>query len=217
MRFELVAVTDVLLTHVNVRREKHGEENVPALDMSFRKEGGNELLDLLDPEIRTTIYCNRDADAGQALMPNVIAVLPNLRLPKMEQKHTYGGKDKYGGYRFVLDYGLGDEQSNLELSDCKVGGFRFETREGGSVTIEWQVSCAGEQLDQETRGRLTGLTMEKVHIQLFAPAVLQVIKGGKKAVPISQGAAEEDEDEEGGPAPGSAEDMFANQSQPATA
>lgn len=217
MPFGLNETTEVLCTNVNVRREKHGDENVPAIDLSFRKEGSNDLLDLMDPSIRTTLYCNRAADEGQAKLPEVLAILPNLKLPKLEQTHRWGGKDKFGGYRLVHDFGLGDERSNLELTDCIVCDFRFETKEGGTVVLDWKVQVSGEQLDPETRGRITGWTMEKMHIQLIAPPVLQLIKSGKKAV-LSNGADPGDEDDDPDEQQGderSAEDIFAQESQAA--
>jgi hypothetical protein len=188
MNFELKEVTEVLLSNINIRRELHGDEHVIAVDLSMTKEGGNELLNLIDPAIRTALYHNAAADKGQEALPEVLAVLPNLRLPKLSnQKFTWGGKDKYKGYRLILDYGLGPDQSNVDLDECTVGGFRFETKEGGTVVLSWLVQYAGELLTEEVRGRLTGLTQEKIHVQILAPAVLQLVKGGKSKAPAGDG------------------------------
>ena len=54
MNFQFPEVTECKATNVNVRREFHGDERVPAFDLSFSKEGSNELLDLIDPALRTT-------------------------------------------------------------------------------------------------------------------------------------------------------------------
>ena len=197
--FELTSVTECTCDHVNIREENHGEEKVLAVDLAFSKEGGNELLDLFDQEIRTTLYCNRAAEAGQEKLPEFLAVLPNLRLPALPERLGWGGTDKHGGYRMQVDYGLGDERSNVDLTDCAVGKRWIECKEGGTVTIGWRVSYAGEALqDVMTRGKLAGLKGQKAFITLNAPAVLQVIKGGKSVKAQTRAADPEDEGAEGG-------------------
>lgn len=189
MPFELPETTQVKLTHVNVRRELHGEEHVPAMDLSMRLEGSNDLLNLLDPAIRTALFWNAAAEKGQESIPEVLAILPNMRLPKLNnQKFAWAKGERHKGYRLVLDYGLGDERSNVDLDDCTVTNWRFETKEGGTVILEWVVQYAGERLTSEVRGKLTGLTDEPIFVQIIAPPVLQIVKG--KAKPAA--AADDD-------------------------
>jgi hypothetical protein len=196
--FEFLKVTAVALTHINVRRELHGDEKVPAVDLSLRIDSGNEILDKLDPNLRQALYCNNAATAGQELLPEVLAVLPNLRVPKLNgQKFNWAKGERHKGYRFVLDYGLGDEDSNVELDGCTVTGWAIETKEGGTVILSWTVQYAGEALTDEARGRLTGLTDETIHIQLFAPEVAQISRG--KATPSSAPDKEDDEGDGQGP------------------
>lgn len=181
MHFQLPEVTECQLTNVNVRREFHGDERVPAFDLSFSKEGSNDLLDLIDPALRPTIYYNASADQGQAGLPDVLAILPNLRVPKLcNGKFTYAKKEQWKGYRFVLDYGLGGD-SNIDVSDCAVQIKEIECKEGGTVIIKWMVSFEADKLSDELRGRITGLTDETVFIQLIASSNLQLVTGKNKA------------------------------------
>lgn len=176
--FEFPQVTEVQLVHVNCRRELHGDEHVPAMDLSLRKEGSNELLDKLDPALRQALYYNAAATAGQEGLPEVLAVLPNLRVQKLNgQKFSWAKGERHKGYRFVLDYGLGDEESNIELDGCTVTNWRIETKEGGTVVLEWVVQYSGEKLTSDVRGKLTGLTDEPIYVQLFAPEVPQISRG----------------------------------------
>lgn len=178
--FQLPHVTECSCSHVNIREENHGDEKVLAVDLAFWVEGSNELLDLLHPDLRTTLYCNRAANEGQVEVPELLAVLPNLRVHGVPERMRFGGDDKHGGYRMAVDYGLGDERSNIDLTACVVGKKWLEPKEGGTVKIGWRVSYAGEALqDVMTRGKLAGLKGQKAFIQLFPPATLQVIKGGK--------------------------------------
>ena len=187
--FELTNVTEATLTHVNLRKEFHGEEKVQAIDLNFTKEGPNDLLDLIDPALRQALYFNRAAKDGQEDLPEVLQILPDLRLPRLNgQKHKYGGNDKYKGYTFELDYGLGDDESNIVFMDAAAGKFVIETKDGGTVVIGWQVSYAGDSLTDDAMTRLVRMEGESVFIKLLAPAVLQLVKGGKTKVADDGGA-----------------------------
>jgi hypothetical protein len=186
MAFQLESVTEVKLLHVNHRKEFHGEEKVQAVDLNFEWETSNEKLDLLDPALRTALYWNAAADQGQEALPEVLAILPNLRVAHLNGgKFKYRGSDKFKGYDFALDYGLGDEDSNVEFADCAVGKFEIETKEGGTVTLRWQVSYAGERLTGPVMSKLIDHEQEKAFITLKAPATLALVKGGKSKAPAA--------------------------------
>lgn len=180
MPFELQEVTRVRLLHVNHRKEFHGDEKVPAVDLNFEWEGSNEMLDRLDPSLRQALYFNSAAVEGQEALPEMLAILPNLRVPKLNGgKFKFGGNDKFKGYDFVLDYGLGDDESNVEFPDCAVGKYEFETKEGGTIVLRWQVSYAGERFAGEVVSKLIDHEQKNCFITLKAPAVLVLVKGGK--------------------------------------
>lgn len=181
MTFQIATVTQVKLCNINIRREIHGDEHVPAIDLAMRLEGGNDLLDMLDPALRTVFYFNKAATEGQSSLPEVLAVLPNLRFAKLNgMKFSWAKGERHKGYFMLLDYGLGDNESNVNLDDCTVTNWRFETKEGGTVILEWVVQYAGEKLTSDVRGKLTGLTDEHIHIQLMPPATPHVVTGKSK-------------------------------------
>lgn len=185
MAFELTEVTQVKLLHVNHRKEFHGDEKVQAVDLNFEWETGNEALDRLDPALRQALYFNAAATEGQAALPEVLAVLPNLRCPHLNGgKYKYRGNDKFKGYDFELDFGLGDEQSNVFFEDCSVGKFEFEAKEGGTVVLRWQVSYAGDSLTGPVMSKLIDHEQEQAFITLNAPATLVLVKGGKAKPPV---------------------------------
>ncbi|MES3041831.1 MAG: hypothetical protein V4730_11870 [Pseudomonadota bacterium] len=181
MTFELTEVTECTLTHVNLRKEFHGDEKVQAIDLNFSIEGSNDLLDLVDPALREMHYFNRAEVVGQETLPGTIRILPDLRAPKLNgQKFKYGGNDKYKGYGFEKDFGLGAEAgSNLFFTDASAGKFSYETKEGGTVKLEFQVSYSGDALTDDAMTRLVRAEGEKVFIKLLAPSVLTLVKGGK--------------------------------------
>ena len=192
--FTLPETTECECSQVVIGTENHGDEKVRAVHLFFWKDGPNDLLDLFRPGLRKDVYCNRAAEAGQTDLDPELAILPNLRIPDAQETLRIGGDTKHGGYRLIADYGLGDDAANVDLTDSVVAKKWIEPKEGGTVRIGWRVSYAGEALnDVMTRGVLAGLKGQKAFIQLHAPAVLQVIKGGKGSKPAKvSGAAGDD-------------------------
>lgn len=195
MPFELQNVTAVKFTNSNPRSEFHGDEHVRAIDIAMVIEGENHLLDLIEKGLREREYCNRALQAGQEPLPDVVIPLPNLRFPKLPARTSYGTKkDRARGYRFIIDYGLGEEGgSNVDFTDCVVGGLWYEVFEGGSVKVGFTVQYNGDDLnDDALYGRLAGLaTMAEGHVQLIAPPTLVLVKGkgwrsGKSDTPTDQ-------------------------------
>lgn len=203
MSFELTEVTECTCAHVNIREESHGDEKVLAVDLAFELEGSNDLLDLFDKQIRPTLYFNRAAENGQEPLPEMLTILPNLRCAGLPERMPFGGADKHAGYRLTVDYGLGPDRSDVDLTECVVGKKWFEVKEGGSAKLGFRVSYAGEALhDVMVRGTLVGLKGQKAFVKLLAPAVVQLVKGSGRVSKAQPGDDEDllgdDEDDEGG-------------------
>lgn len=174
--FEFREPTDVILSHVNFRKELHGEEHVQACDLTMSVDIANTLLDKIAPGLRQALYWNAAAEQGQDDLEGVDAVLPNLRFPRLN-----GGKfalddkkNKLAGYELLVEYGLGDNTSNMAFDCCKVVRRQIETKEGGTIRLMWQVQYSGERLDGETCGKLALLEQDLITIRMIPPAVQQV-------------------------------------------
>ena len=171
--FAFRETTDVVLTHVKFRKELHGDEHVQACDLTMGVDIPNTALDAMAPGLREALYCNLDADRGQDNLDGVDAILPNLRFPRLN-----GGKfalddkkNKLAGYDLYIDYGLGDERSNMVFDCCKVVKRAIETKEGGTVHLTWKVQYSGDRLDGESCGKLALLEQDLIAIRLIPPAV----------------------------------------------
>ena len=169
--------TDVLLKHVNHRKQfAGGGDSVQGIDLNFEFDRPNTYLDELMPGLRQSLYCNRDADNGQVDLDGVDAPLPNLRYPNLN-----GGsftlmkkKDAFAGYELAVQFGLGDDISNMLFNTCKLKIQKVETNEGGTVRVFVQVSYGGDRADGNTIGKLIEQEGGEVTIQLWPPAVVQV-------------------------------------------
>jgi hypothetical protein len=176
--FEFKKVTEVTCTNSNPRRELHGNQGVRALDLTFTKRLTNDVLDQIQDGLRAHHYFNAAAAQGQTGLPDELLPLPNLRFPKLNREFTYGLLP-VRGYKWVLDFGLGDEESNITFEDCALRPLKYKVDEDGVVDVTFTVQYNGELLeDNETFGRLAGLSaMGKVHILLEAPEQLVEVKG----------------------------------------
>lgn len=172
-KFEFLSPIVVMLMNVNTRKELHGDEHVQAVDLSFKADFPNTILDqVLAAGLCESLYYNRSAESGQENLEGIDAIQPNLRFPKLNgQRFTWGGKDKLVGYTITLEFGLGDAVSNIELELCKVSARVFEAKEGGTVVLFWKVQNASDRLDMETCGKLVLLGGEEVTMSLRAPVV----------------------------------------------
>lgn len=169
-------MTDVTLSKVTLHKVFHGPDPVQAMDLMMAIDMPNTLLDSIVPGLREALYHNASAETGQEEIEGVEATLPNLRFPRLN-----GGKfaldekkDKLAGYELFIEYGLGDERSNMVFDCCKVTKRAFETKEGGTVHFSWHVQYNGDRLDQETCGKLALLEQDLIAIRLIPPVVAQV-------------------------------------------
>jgi len=185
-KFEFLTPIAVMLLNVNTRKELHGEEHVQAVDLSFKADFPNSILnEIFATGLRESMYHNASAEAGQVELDGIDSTLPNLRFPKLNgQRFGWGGKDKLVGYVINIEFGLGDTTSNIELELCKVSGQVFEAKEGGTVTVFWKVQNASDRLDMETCGKLVLLGGEEVTMSLRAPAVQMTKKDPEPESPF---------------------------------
>lgn len=202
--FAFRAVTDVTLASVNFRKEIHGDDHVQAVDLKMAADVPNTLLDTIQPGLREALYCNNDAANGQVTIVDLPETLPNLRFPRLN-----GGKfalddkkNKLAGYELFIDYGLGDERSNMVFDCCKVVKRVIETKEGGTVNLAWTVQYSGDRLDQETCGKLALLEQDLIAIRLIPPVV--VVDEAEDEGPENP-FGDEEPDEEAAP---TVEDLF---------
>lgn len=174
--FAFRARTDVVLTHVNFRKELHGDDHRQAVDLNMSVDVPNTELDIIVPGLREALYTNNDAANGQAEIADLPATLPNLRFPRLNGgKFSLDDKKaKLAGYELEVEYGLNDERSKMVFDCVKVVKRVIETKEGGTVHLSWQCQYMGDRLDQETCGKLALLEQDLIAIRLIPPAVEQV-------------------------------------------
>lgn len=166
-RFEILTMQRVHVKNVNPRREKHGTENKPAVDIKLQIDMPNAALDMFDPALLASLYCKLDGGApGEtASLPGTeIAQLPNLRFPKLAPLRW---DLECVGYTVTLDQGLGGKKSDIVLPECKLSKFEIEAKEGGTCVIKLRAQT--NHVDASQFGRLCTLIDAEISATLIGP------------------------------------------------
>lgn len=170
-QFALLESTPVHVLSFACRREKHGKDKVPAIDLRLQLTCANTVLDQLKPELRHALYTATPVGGeAQPELDGVEAVsdTPALRVPGLAPVHL---EDELTGYTVTIDLGTGRKESIVELGGCKLNAFSIEPLQGGSVKIGWRVQAAG--LKEREIGKLGVLIDCETAVRLEPPAVAQ--------------------------------------------
>ena len=131
-----------LLTNINLRSERHGDEQEPAIDLAFEFSGANNLLLKLHPDLRASFYRaddNADIDADH---------MPHLRYPAI-------GEVAWDLEVPRVRLELFDELSpaaGVVLTGGKVNKFKLTMTDGG--TVKWKFRAQFSQPDPDDIARL---------------------------------------------------------------
>jgi hypothetical protein len=173
-QFEIEEMTTCTVANVNVRSELHGEDHVPAVDVSLKLTTSNDILSQFDGALKGMLYGKADkaARAAQAEIDGVdpVSDMPKLRCTVIEQPIKLS--KEYIGYRLVIEIGLGQ----MVIEQCGVKKIRANCMEGGTVELSFQVQAAN--LDEATLGKLATLIGNEVDLTLTAP----IDGGGQRLV-----------------------------------
>ena len=116
------------LHSVNARAEKHGNERVPAYDLKFSVDIGNEHLNMFHTELLGLLYMESDqAD---------LVGLTKLRFSALSAPLAYDKEVEETTLKIA--YGVGGP-SDIVCEECKVNSFKLYPKEGGTVGIEFRV------------------------------------------------------------------------------
>lgn len=127
------------LQHINLRDEKHGEDNVLAVDIKLQANFDGDILAEFAPDLRHSMYKKADdpdlADQGSD-------VPTQLRFPKLAQPLKFG--DEIIGAEVAVSYGIGE----ITLATSDINNFKVECKDGGTVSVTFRVQAkpTGEQL-----------------------------------------------------------------------
>jgi len=154
--------------NLNLRPEKHGDENVPGADLKLQMTVSNDILAHFHPSLRSALF--RAPHEGEAdLVDNAQAAdgqPANLsRLVFGNRLHALKWDAEIVGATATVHYGTGGK-SDIVLEDSTVDGFVIEPMDGGSVVISMRVKCSP---DEKAVGKLSRLMGNEIEFSLVPP------------------------------------------------
>jgi hypothetical protein len=161
MPFEIRTMTEARVASVTNRVEKHGDDEAPAVSIGLEIVAANTLLDIIDPNLRPSLYKQVE---GQDDLPGVEAATPVLRCHSFE---THSLTTAHEGWTMAVDDGIDDTQPML-FGGCKVDKFRVDAKQGGSIELRFRVSTS--DVDADKLGKLAMHNGQSIWITLTAPA-----------------------------------------------
>lgn len=145
------------LIHINVRTEKHGDQDVTAIDMDFRYTANNQTLVMLSPTLKSSLFQKEDTPQRDITPdPDHLTVLKNPKMGPIKWN------EKYENARFIVHIGASGKEDVL-FSDATVSKFLIEPKEGGTVVYGYQVRCNPTDSDI---AKIAGLLNQEVYVTL---------------------------------------------------
>lgn len=150
---------------VNLRAEKHGDDEVPAVDIKLALDRPSTDLAMFGPRLRTALFWRDPEQHPEDLLDGIdpMLELPNLVAPEL--RGPFALSAEYVGAEVEIDYGLGGP-SNIVLETAKVNRLRVEPREGGSVELTLRVQAS--RIDEKIAGRLAMLIDRETVVSITA-------------------------------------------------
>lgn len=144
------------LIHVNIRTEKHGDQDVTAMDMDFRYTSSNLTLAMLSPTLKSSLYTKDDSNGEIDPDAEHLTVLKNPKMGPIKWD------EKYENARFIVHIGASGKE-DVVIRDAVVSKFVIEPKEGGTVVYGYQVRCNPTDKDI---AKIAGLLNQEVYVTL---------------------------------------------------
>jgi hypothetical protein len=184
MNFEILA-SEVRFSHLNVRTENHGDEEVTAIDLKLEWTTSNEVLEQFHPRLLAALYeAPSEAQQGLTGVPAARAVRTFSELAPL----AWHGEVPAAA--LVMHHGLGEGQ-DLKIGHAAADNFVMTPLDGGTVEVSFRVRAVCE--DERILGRLPLLLHRSLPMTLTTLAGAGPMarakgrKGKKKAGADGQG------------------------------
>lgn len=146
------------IAHAKHRLEKHGGDDIPAVDIKILYRAANDVLAHFSPTLKSSLYFLDESVQGQVVRDK--NYLPNIKNPKIEPLKW---RDKYENAIFRIHHGVSDDD-DMVFTDVKVDSIVITPMEGGSVTIEFMVKGL---LGDNSMDALIHIENTEVHVSLL--------------------------------------------------
>jgi hypothetical protein len=153
------------VSNVNPRAEKHGDENVIAVDVNLKTDISADVLEHFAPGLKAALYVKPKGSKQQELVEGAAPDEgPALRFDGLLDPLRF--RKEYIGYRAHITWGDLAGSIQVELADCKVHRFVADVKPGGSCELSLQIQS---RPGTDTMGQLCGLIQKEITLTLEPP------------------------------------------------
>lgn len=145
------------ITHINVGTEKHGDQDVNAMDIDMRWVTSNQALAMLSPTLKSSLFEKEDTPQRDINPdPDHMTVVKNPKMGPIKWDETYENA------RVVVHIGASGKADAI-FGDAKIRKFVIEPKQGGTVVFSYQVRCHPSNGDIE---KIAGKLNQEVYVTL---------------------------------------------------
>jgi hypothetical protein len=155
------------LTSVTPLSEKHGNKRVPAQSLILEVVLPNRRLAVFDDGLRLAFYRVPDGQEEQPSLgmdPDDLEGLTAKRFPWMKQDIEV--ERELSGYTLIIDFGLGDDKSNIELDVKKITDFKIGIRDHGLFSLRHRFVVHPSTIE---KGHIEEMLQQEIKVTLRAP------------------------------------------------
>lgn len=146
---------------VNVRSEMHGQEHVPACDISLTVKMSNDVLAYFDPSLKGALYSRGTDKSKQGDIIGGVSDAPVLRFPLLGMPLQWDWEG--AGYSMTIHYGVTGQDIVLDVGVDKI---RLKCLDGGTIELTFRAQANPEE---SQIGRLAMLIQCDATITLAPP------------------------------------------------
>lgn len=158
---------DVTLRNVQTRMEKHGEQDVPAIDLAIGLKASNSYLDMIHPDLRAALFKPVTETEGELSLP--VDDLPSKRFARLAMPVKFDIEQI--GMTLKVAYGA-TGKADMVLGAIKLSKLRVaDVIEGGSVELQFNLSTT--DVSEKVIGKLSLLQGHEISITLVSPEVAE--------------------------------------------
>ena len=125
----------VRITHMNTRKEEHGDEEKKMIDLRIEADLPNTVLDRFSLSLRPSLF---STDEQPELDPDG-QHLPHVKNPEL------GTLTWCGSFRpvsFQLHTDARSSKNDVKLVDATLGKIRLRPKEGGLISCIWRIQAS---------------------------------------------------------------------------
>lgn len=159
------------LTSVTPLSEKHGNKRVPAQSLILEVNLINRRLDFFDDDLRHALYKVPDGTEPQPSLgmdPDDLEGLTAKRFPWMTQSIDI--ERELAGYTLIIDFGLGDDKSNIQLDAKKICDFKITVLDHGLFSLRHRFIVHPTTIE---KGRIEEMLQQEIKVTLKPPVSAQ--------------------------------------------